>query len=222
MDAVERNPPWRIAAVVLAAGLSRRMGQPKALLTLGEKPLVIHVVDAFVSAGRIDPIIVVTGHAAREIQHILTPFSVHVVHNEAYASGEMLSSVKTGVAAALAGRPDAFFIALADQPMVRPQTISAMRDAWEKFRPRVLRPTFDGKRGHPILLSADGADAILTLADDATLKSYTSRHPEHTLELPVDDSAILHDLDTPADYQAAAGTWNQGAAHVPTHPPRRP
>jgi molybdenum cofactor cytidylyltransferase len=198
------------------------MGQPKALLTLGDRPLLNHVIDAFVSAGGIDPLIVVTGHAAREIEHILKPFSVHVVHNEAYASGEMLSSVKAGVSAALERRADAFFIALVDQPMILPRTIRAMREAWVKSRPAVLLPTWQGKRGHPILLAADGAPEILSLPEDATLKAYTSRHAEHTLELAVDDPAILHDLDTPADYHAAAGTWEQGAAHVPTHPPRRP
>ena len=197
-------------------------GKTKALLTLGDRPLIIHVIDAFRSAGGIDPIIVVTGHAADEIQHILTPFSVHVVHNEAYASGEMLSSVKAGISAVLEEHHpavDAFFVALSDQPMVLPRTISAMRDAWTKHsRPVVVLPTFKGKHGHPILLSSERALEILALGDDATLKTFTSRHIKRTLELDVDDPAILHDLDTPADYQAAARHWNEGATHVPIHP----
>src|SRR5690349_9699427 len=118
----------RIAAVILAAGLSRRMGQPKALMLLGGKPLIAHLIDAFRSSGEVDPIVVVTGHAAGQIQEILSPFHVHAVHNEAYASGEMLSSVKRGVSAVLEISPpvDGFFIALADQPRVLPPTISKM------------------------------------------------------------------------------------------------
>jgi molybdenum cofactor cytidylyltransferase len=212
----------RIAAVILAAGLSRRMGgEPKALLTLGDKPLIVHVIDAFRSAGRIEPLMVVTGHAAPQIQHILEPFAVHVVHNEAYASGEMLSSVKSGVSAMLrenSAPVDAFFIALSDQPLIQPRTIAAMCDAWRESRPAVMLPTYRGKRGHPILLSAAHAKEILSLPANATLKAFTSRHVKHTVELDVDDPGILHDLDTPADYQAAKGNWNGGKSHVPTHP----
>lgn len=212
---VERKCPLRIAAVVLAAGMSRRMGSPKALLTLGDKPVLIHVIDALVSAGGIDPIVVVTGHEPGPIGRILQPFPVHVVHNEAYASGEMLSSVKTGVWALVPARADAFFIALSDHPMVRPKTISALASAWEQSRPRVLLPTFKQKHGHPILLSAAGAEEILALPADATLKTYTSRYAKHTLELSVDDPAILHDLDTPADYQAAAGLLQRRTGSCP-------
>jgi molybdenum cofactor cytidylyltransferase len=114
----------------------------------------------------------------------------------------MISSVQRGVEA-VAGKADAFFIVLGDQPMVRPGTMRAMADAWRAKRPRVLLSTYGGKHGHPILLAADGADEIRSLPSDATLKTYTSKYSEHTLELAIDDPAVLHDIDTPADYQAA-------------------
>ena len=201
----------RIAAVVLAAGLSARMGRPKSLLPLGGKPLLGHVIEAIVSAGkteRIEPIVVVIGHAAQEVGKILQSFPVHPVHNPAYATGGMLSSVQTGVAAVM-GKADAFFVVLGDQPMVRPATLAAMAAAWREQRPRVLLPTFDGKHGHPILLSVEGADEILSLPPDATLKSYTSRQSERTSEVAIDDPAVLADIDTPADYQAAVERLTQ-------------
>jgi molybdenum cofactor cytidylyltransferase len=193
----------RIAAVVLAAGLSRRMGTPKSLLPLGGKPLLVRVIETIVAAGGVEPVVVVTGHAADQINEILRPWHVHPVHNVAYATGGMLSSVQTGVGAVL-GKADAFFMVLGDQPLVRPETLKTMCEAWTKSRPRVLLPTHKGKHGHPILLSADGADAILSLSRERdTLKSYTSKLSERTLELAIDDPAVLSDIDTPADYQAA-------------------
>ena len=201
----------RIAAVVLAAGFSTRMGQPKALLPFGGKPLLACVIETIAAAGGIAPIVVVTGHAAEAVGKILADLAnpaVHPVTNPAYATGGMLSSVQTGVAAVM-GKADAFFVVLGDQPMVRPATLAAMAGAWRDKRPRVLLPTFDGKHGHPILLSVEGADEILSLPPEATLKSYTSTQSERTLELPIDDPAVLADIDTPADYQAAVERLTQ-------------
>jgi molybdenum cofactor cytidylyltransferase len=211
MNASSASSP-RIAAVVLAAGLSRRMGTSKALLPLGDKPLLVHVIEAIVSAGGIEPIVVVTGHQADEIAKILRPLPVHPVRNPAYATGGMLSSIQSGVAA-VAGKADAFFIVLGDQPMVRPETLRQMADAWRDSHPRVLLPAHGGKHGHPILLAAAGAEEIRSLPADATLKSYTTKYSEHTLELAIDDPAILCDIDTPADYQAAAQRF--AGPHVP-------
>ena len=201
---MESGPP-RIAAVVLAAGLSTRMGQPKALLPFGGKPLLACVIETIAAVGGIAPIVVVSGHAAEAVGKILADLAnpaVHPVTNPAYATGGMLSSIQSGVAA-VAKQADAFFIVLGDQPMVRVQTLRSMMRAWREKRPRVLLPTCDGKHGHPILLSCEGAGQILSLPRDATLKTYTSTQSEHTLELRVDDPAVLCDIDTPADYQAA-------------------
>jgi len=86
----------------------------------------------------------------------------------------------------------------------RPQTLDRMCNAWFASRPRVLLPTHNTKHGHPILLSCDGAGEILSLSPQRdTLKTYTSKLTEHTLELAIDDFGVLADIDTPADYQAA-------------------
>ena len=197
------TPPTRIAAVVLAAGLSSRMGSNKALLPLGDKPLLVRVIETILAAGRIEPVVVVTGHEADRIGEILRPMAVHPVHNPAYATGGMLSSVQTGVAAVI-DKCDGFFVVLGDQPLVRPQTLARMCNAWATSRPRVLLPTHNTKHGHPILLSCDGAGEILSLSPQRdTLKTYTSKLTEHTLELAIDDFGVLADIDTPADYQAA-------------------
>src|SRR3954471_572338 len=106
----------QIAAIILAAGMSSRMGRSKALLPFGGKPLLACVIQTFAAAGDIAPIVVVTGHEADAILKILQPLPVHPLHNPAYASGGMVSSIQTGVAA-VADEVDAFFIAPGDQPM---------------------------------------------------------------------------------------------------------
>ena len=179
------------------------MGSNKALLPMCGKPLLVRVIETILAAGGIDPIVVVTGHEAERIVEILRPLAVHPLHNPAYATGGMLSSVQKGVAA-VEGRCEAFFVVLGDHPLVRPQTLTRMCNAWAESHPAVLLPSHDRKHGHPILLSADGAGEILSLSPQRdTLKTYTSKRTEHTLELAVDDPGVLADIDTPADYQAA-------------------
>src|SRR5438552_2817303 len=95
---------------------------------------------------------------------------------------------------------DAVMIVLCDQPLVSPGTISALARAWAVRRPRVLLPRFDGKHGHPIVLSAEGIEEILALPVEATLKSYTSRHMRSTIEVDIDDPEILRVVDTPEEY----------------------
>jgi CTP:molybdopterin cytidylyltransferase MocA len=85
--------------------------------------------------------------------------------------------------------------------MIRPHTLNLMSSTWRARRPQVLLPTFDNKHGHPILINASAIDEILQLPHGATLKTITSRHVSSTLEIEVDDSAILDDIDTPADYK---------------------
>ncbi|HEX3358945.1 MAG TPA: NTP transferase domain-containing protein, partial [Tepidisphaeraceae bacterium] len=87
----DRLPSPRIAAVVLAAGSSRRMGSPKALLPLAGVPMIARVIETISSLPEIQPIVVVTGHAADDVSLALADFNLHLVHNPDYAQGEMLS-----------------------------------------------------------------------------------------------------------------------------------
>jgi molybdenum cofactor cytidylyltransferase len=196
------QPRPRIAVIILAAGRSRRMGRAKALLPLDGKPLLAHVIDTAVAAEELGPVVVVTGHEPGALEPILVPRSVRAVHNENFEQGGMLSSVQAGVAA-VAGEADAAFVMLADQPLVRVATLRTMASAYRARRPRVIVPTYGGKRGHPVLMCGRGFVEILALTGDATLKTYTAAQAERTLELPADDAAVLDDLDTPADYADA-------------------
>lgn len=192
--------PVKVGAIVLAAGLSTRFGSHKPLAVLHGKTLIERVVDLLIGSKCVETIVVVTGHRADDIRETLNGRAVQIAHNADYASGEMLSSIKTGLRA-LPGNIEAAVVALCDQPMVEQMTIQRLVTQWHDARPRVLQPTFAGKRGHPIVLSAEGFEEILSLDANGTLKDYTSRYKSKTIELPVEDSAVVRDIDTPADLQ---------------------
>jgi molybdenum cofactor cytidylyltransferase len=202
-----------IGAVVLAAGMSRRMGAGvvKAMLPFGGVPLLRRVVQNIQAVPEIGITCVVTGHERSQILEAIQNLDVLHVHNPDYARGGMLSSIKTGLGC-VRGRANAVLLALGDQPAVRPSTMRAIIEAWfnadPSNRPRIVLPTHRGQHGHPILLDSRGIDEILALSGpDATLKTYTAAHAQQTIDVPVDDPAILEDIDTPADYEQALKRW---------------
>ena len=200
-----------LAGVVLAAGLSSRMGSFKPLLLLGGKPVVAQVVESLAAARAIDPILVVTGHLADRVAGALANADVALVFNAAHAQGEMLSSIQAAVRA-LPPAVDAFVLALGDQPGIRPHTIRLLTDAWLRARAAIVIPTFDGRRGHPLIISSRCIPEILSLAPGQTLKSITARRDLDIVLVPVDDPAVRMDIDTPEDYQSAVRRWEQRPA----------
>ena len=195
--------PIRTGAVVLAAGLSSRMGTFKPLLPLGRSCVIRQVIEVIVCAGCINPIVVVTGCNAELIAHALAGLPVSLAHNPDYAQGEMLSSVQTGLREI---RPyvDAVFVLPADQPLIRPETYRLLRNAWTMSMPLLAAPVFEGRRGHPIILSARAIPEALALSWGDMLRSFTSAHASERLNVPVDDPGVTLDVDTPADYINAA------------------
>jgi molybdenum cofactor cytidylyltransferase len=202
----------RIAAIVLAAGKSQRMVRLKPLLPFGDKPMLVRVLENLQAALGIDPLIVVTGHAVSDImsavqQHLSPPHSIAFAHNVEHETGEMLSSVQAGVRALPSGTK-AFFLALGDQPGVLPSTLNALREAWQSTQAPIVLPTYNGRRGHPLLFTIACVDEILSLPPEATLRDVVQRHRSATVEVPVDDSAVIADVDTPDDYERALRQWS--------------
>ena len=188
-----------MAAVVLAAGCARRMGRQKLLLPWRGRAIIADVVDRARAAA--SQVVVVTGHEAAATTDALAGRDVHLVHNPDYAAGEMISSVKAGVAA-LPRACAAFFLVLGDQPGVAARTFERLIDAWRDHpEARVISPTWNNRRGHPVLFSAAGIGEILDLPAEATLKTYVSRYAGGgSIEVEVDDPAICADVDTPEQY----------------------
>jgi molybdenum cofactor cytidylyltransferase len=175
------------------------MGRSKLLLPWRGRTIIEDVVERAGAAA--SHVVVVTGHDAAATADVLRGTDVQIIHNPHYADGEMISSVKAGVAA-LPAACAAFFLALGDQPGVARETFERLIEAWRENRraPRIISPTWNNRRGHPVLFSAAGVDEILNLSPDATLKTYVARYAAESIEVEVDDPAIGADVDTPEQY----------------------
>lgn len=192
-----------ICAVVLAAGLARRMGAQKLLLPFGGKTVIAHIVDQIL-ASAVDKTYVVVGHEGKRVSRELSDRPVSIVTNADYESG-MLSSARCGLAA-VPQECRAVLVALGDQPSVASKLINQMIRAFEATEKKILVPFYDGRRGHPVLFSEVYRDEILTSYDDVGLRGLLHAHPDDVFELSVSTSAVLSDMDFPQDYRRELGS----------------
>lgn len=186
----------RIAAVILAAGRSTRMGGPNKLLEqIGGRPLVrIAVEEALASRAR--PVIVVTGHQRDKVEAALEGLNVRRVHNPNFAEG-LSTSVKAGLAAVPADA-DGAIVCLGDMPQVDAGLIDKLVAAFDPERGAlVVVPVIEGKRGNPVVWSRRFFPELMALDGDVGARHLIGRYPEAVAEVPLTDTAALIDVDTP-------------------------
>jgi len=185
----------RIAAIVLAAGRSTRMGGPNKLLAeIGGKALV-RIAAEQALASRADPVIVVTGHQRERVEQALAGLSVRLVHNPDFAEG-LSTSLKTGVAAVPAAA-DGAIVCLGDMPQVRAAMIDRLIAAFDPERSAlIVVPTIEGKRGNPVLWSRRFFPELAALEGDAGARHVIATYGEAGVEVPADTAALV-DIDTP-------------------------
>jgi molybdenum cofactor cytidylyltransferase len=186
----------RIAAVLLAAGRSTRMGGPNKLLAeIGGKPLV-RIAAEQALASRARPVIVVTGHQRDKVEAALQGLDVRTVHNPNFADG-LSTSVKTGLAA-VPETADGAIVCLADMPQVTAPLIDKLVAAFDPERGAlVVIPTIDGKRGNPVVWARRFFPELMGLDGDVGARHLIGRYPEAVAEVPLTDTAALVDVDTP-------------------------
>lgn len=190
--------PKKIAALILAAGLSSRMSEFKPLLRFGTKTVLERVVEAFWYAGVAD-VRVVVGHRDHELIPMLQQRNVRWIKNERYQEG-MLSSVKAGVAS-IEQDIDGFFVTPVDIPLVRTSTVTALVDTFQKSEKLICYPNFLGRRGHPPLISTQYHEEILLWDKPGGLKGFLREKEALAIDVNVEDECILLDMDTLEDYQ---------------------
>ena len=190
-----------VKALILSAGRSSRMGAFKPLLPLRGRTVLECSVESVLQGGA-EEAVVVTGNRAEELESLLArrfPHRVRWVRNENWAATDMLSSVQLGAAAL--GSCGAFFLLPGDMPFVAPDTFAALLEERQRQPSPVLFPTHKGRRGHPPLIDAALLPAILSYDGPEGLRGLWSRYDAQVRTVPVQDSGIAKDLDTPEDYQ---------------------
>lgn len=189
-----------LGAVVLAAGQSRRMGEPKMLLPWANGRTIIEHIVHQLTRMRLAQINVVTGYYAEEVKARVKPMDVHIVHNRAHRTGEMLSSLKAGLRA----MPDhiaAAMIFLGDQPRIEQKTIYQVMSAYAEGAGDIVAPSYQRRRGHPIIVARKYWPEFLALRNDRTPREVLNAHADEIAYVNVDTDSILRDIDTPDDYE---------------------
>jgi molybdenum cofactor cytidylyltransferase len=182
-----------ISGLVLAAGVSKRMGSPKQELKLAGKAMLDHVTDSFLSSGLAEVVVVIRpgiswSRKARRLKVVVNP----------RPSEGISESLKVGVRA-LNKRSEAVVVGLGDKPLVRPSTIDMLVSAYESSDSKMVVPTLKGTRGNPVLFDKSLLPELLRLRGDAGAKSIMEDNPRGVLEVPVDDEGVIVDVNTPAD-----------------------
>ena len=183
-----------IAAIILTGGKSERMGSPKALLRFQGQAFLERILASIKDAG-ITHTTVVVGHHRDEIQQAFP--DLPLVYNPDYNHG-MSTSVKAGLRGLPQGVSGAG-IFLVDHPLVEPATIAVLAG---KLRPRhIVLPSCGDRRGHPAFFSAEVFAEILALGPDQGLNQVVRRDPGRVIPVPVTDSGVLQDIDTPEEFE---------------------
>ncbi len=193
-----------VGAVLLAAGAGSRLGgRPKCLLELGGVPLIRRQLIALSGAG-VDEVVVVLGHHADQIEPVVIDFPVTLVRNPNPDDGQV-SSQRVGLAA-LTGRLDAVIVALADQPLINAQDITALIGAFKK-RPAgsaVVYPQVAGERGNPVMFTAEVREQILAGAANVGCRQWQAANAEAVAPFVTDNRRYKVDIDTLDDLERFA------------------
>jgi molybdenum cofactor cytidylyltransferase len=186
----------RIAALILAAGQSRRMGVTNKLLAeIDGKAMLARVVEA-AKASQVEYLLAVTGHEADTVAAALTSYDVPTVHNPAFADG-LSTSLHTGVDA-LPDNLDGVIVLLGDMPRIAPSHINRLIAAYNPVEGRAICvPTYQGKRGNPVLFGAQFFAEMTQVGGDSGAKHLIGENEDELVEVAMEDDAIFLDVDTP-------------------------
>ena len=195
-----------IPAVILAAGMSRRLGRPKQLLVVGGKPLIRHVAERALASG-CDGVVVVVGHQAATIRAALAGLSVTFVHNADYAEG-MSTSLREGVGA-MPADADGFVVLLSDQPEIDVEAIRGVIVARRATRAPVVVTAYGEQQSPPVLFGRETFTDLLVIRGDEGGRSVVRAYRDRVVSVPGTTQTPPEDVDTEEAYQALLRRWRE-------------
>ncbi|MGH2497150.1 MAG: molybdenum cofactor cytidylyltransferase [Ktedonobacteraceae bacterium] len=212
---------YHTAAVILAAGSSSRMGggRHKLLLPLHDRPVLAHVLDA-VLASQARPVVLVLGHQAEQVRAHIASYVTHpglsIIENPNYLQG-MSTSMRLGIQTLQANgymnsqseEIDSALVLLGDQPLITARDIDTLIATYRTTGKRIIAPTYEGKRGNPILFDASLFPELLEVTGDEGGRSVLERHRDDIAIVEVGNPLANIDVDTWEAYQRVVKIWEQ-------------
>jgi molybdenum cofactor cytidylyltransferase len=186
-----------VSAILLAAGQSKRMGQVKQLMPLGQSTIVERTIDNLLNSA-ISETIVVLGYRQEDVRKTIADKPVKIAINSDYQQG-MSASIIAGLKQ-VDKRARAVLIALGDQPFVDSQTINSLVEAFIANKRGIITPVYQGRRGNPVIFAIRHKRELLNLKGDVGGREIIKRHPDDVLEVAVNCEGVLLDIDTMENY----------------------
>jgi len=186
-----------ISAILLAAGESNRMGQPKQLMPFGQSTIVEGAIDNLLNSA-VSETIVVLGYKDEELRKTIPGKPIKIAINPDYQQG-MSTSIIAGLKQ-VDKRARAVLIALGDQPFVNSQTITSLVEAFIANSRGILIPVYQGRRGNPVIFAIKYKGELSNLKGDVGGREIIKRHPDDVLEVAVNCEGVLLDIDTMENY----------------------
>lgn len=194
-------------AIILAAGESRRMGEPKAIVRFGEKTFLENILDNLTAAG-IPQQLIVLGCDRKRIVRVLRLSPQQYVENRRYRSGQF-SSFQTAIRS-LPAEAGGAMLCLVDQPQIRVETLKRLQLAFRATPENIIIPVFAGKRGHPTIFPQWLFADILEAPPQTTAREIIHAREQHVREVAVPDESILWNINTPGDLRRAESSLHGG------------
>ena len=192
-----------IVAVILSAGESSRMGQPKALLPIDGLRFIDKIITSLRLA-RIGKIMVVLGHNAAEMRQKISDLQVELVINPDYKQGQLTSlcaAIRSIEAHSDADRVDGILVHLVDHPYINADLVNLMIERFYETKKLIVVPRYQSRRGHPVIFSRALFGELLAAPLDRGAKAVVHAHREDTLEIDTNDEGAIIDIDTPEEYR---------------------
>ncbi|GBD11048.1 Molybdenum cofactor cytidylyltransferase [bacterium HR23] len=190
-----------VSAVLLAAGESSRMGEPKALLLWQGRPLIQYQIASLADAGAEETVVVLGAQAHRLAPYVRGPGRLTVIINPLWPQGKT-TSIVLGLRE-VSRQASGILVLAVDQPRP-PSVLRPLLEAHERQAPLLVLPVYQGRRGHPPLFHRALLPELLEIREESKgLHAVVEGHRSETVEIPVDNPIVLVDLNTPEDYQEA-------------------